>query len=277
MPLSKEKNQKELEAEWLERVAIEIADTLKHYKVTEIVKIIAFYEHSLADPASLHVPLDNHESEAIIRLAGEDRIKNTILLKTQALIVTPSILAPESGYLDYGTAMHRRFFINGLWFSFIAINDAYIKSASEPMLRYMLEHELAQGEIYKELAARRIKRLDSEMKRVVHEEAKVKAVRQTVISAEELERERHLIFELASKHPLVPAHFATTSLYKYLEQHFEAVKQFGLASQDEIEEELATANFAARAQSSCDRYAAFLKALKKEMTMTGAEYGTEIV
>jgi hypothetical protein len=55
------------------------------------------------------------------------------------------------------------------------------------------------------------------------------------------------------------------------------VKQFGLPSQDEIDEELATANFTARAQSSSDLFKAFLKALKREITMTGAEYGIEIV
>jgi len=277
MPLSEEKNQKKLEAEWIERAAKEVADTLKNRRVNEIIEIVDFYERSLATPASMHMPLDTDEEEVIKRLAGNDQLKNTILLKTRALVFSPSILAPSSGSLDYGTAIHRRFFLRGLWFSIIALNEAYIKSASEPMLRYMLEHELAQGKIYKELAAQRIKRLDSDMKRIVHEEAKAKAIRISTIPEEELERERQLILDLASKHPLVPAHFASTSLFNYLEENWVEVKQFGLPSQDEIDEELATANFAARAQSSCDLFKAFLNALKREITMTGAEYGIEIV
>ena len=277
MPLSEEKNQKKLEAEWIERAAKEVADTLKNRRVNEIIEIVDFYEKSLAAPASMHMPLDTDEEEVIKRLAGNDQLKNTILLKTRALIFSPSILAPSSGSLDYGTAIHRRFFLRGLWFSIIALNEVYIKSASEPMLRYMLEHELAQGKIYKELAAQRIKRLDSDMKRIVHEEARAKAIRISTIPEEELERERQLILDLASKHPLVPAHFASTSLFNYLEENWAEVKQFGLPSQDEIDEELATANFSARAQSSSDLFKVLIKALRREITMTGAEYGIEIV
>ncbi|MFZ2071923.1 MAG: hypothetical protein WAV32_10100 [Halobacteriota archaeon] len=277
MPLAKKENQENLEAEWIERAAREIADTLKNLRVNEIVEIIDFYEASINDPASMHMPLEPPEEGRIKRLAGKNQLKSIILLKTRALIFSPSILAPASGSLDYGTAMHRKFFINGLWFSIISLNEAYIESATEPMLRYMLEHELAQGKIYKELVAHSIKRLDSYMKRIVHEEAKVKAIRRSTISADDLERERLLILDLASKHPLVPPHFASVSLYKYLEAHWEDVKQFGLESQGEIEEELATANVAARMQSSRNSFEAFLKALKRELTMTGAEYGIEIV
>jgi hypothetical protein len=279
---AEERSRKKFEAEyisWMELAAREIAETLKKLDVNEITKITEFYEKSLEHPASMHLPLEKGEEEAIEKFVGKSRVKNTILLKTKALIFAPSILAPSTSSLDYGTAMHRRFFLRGLWFSIIALNEAYIKSATESMLRYMLEHELAQGEIYKELAAQHIKILNSEMKGVVHEEARVKAIQRSAISADELEREKQLILDLSAQFPLVPVHFASASLFKYLEEHWEEVKRFGLASQNEIEKELelSAEKFADWADSSRDFFKAFLKELRREITMTGAEYGIEIV
>jgi len=277
-----EGNRKIFEAEyisWVKLAAREIAATLKKLEVNEITKILEFYKKSLERPASMHVPLESEEENTIEKLADENRVKNTILLKTKALIFAPSILAPSQSSLDYGTAMHRRFFLHGLWFSIIALNEAYTKSATEPMLRYMLEHELAQGEIYKELATQRIKIISSEMKGVVHEEARVKAIQRSAISAEELERERLLILDLSAQSPLVPVHFASASLFKYLEENWEEVKRFGLASRSEIEKELelSAEKFADWTDSSCDFFKTFLKELRREITMTGAEYGIEIV
>lgn len=264
---------------WVESAAEEIAAALKTLEVNEITKIIGFYEKSFKHPASMHVPLERDEKAAIENLIGKNRVKNTILLKTRALIFAPSILVPSKSSLDYGTAMHRRFFLRGLWFSVIALNEAYLKSATEPMLRYMLEHELAQGEIYKELAAYRIKIIRTEMKRGVHEEASVKAMQRSAISEDELEQERQLILHLSAQLPLVPTHFASTSLFKYLEENWEEVKAFGLASQNEIEEELelSAEKLDDWVDSSCDFFKTFLKALRREITMTGAEYGNAIV
>ncbi len=277
-----ERNSKKYEAEyiaWTERAAKEIAETLKKLNFDRINKIIEFYEKSLEHPASMHFPLESEEKEKIEKLIGSNRVEKTIWLKTKALIFAPSILAPSTSSLDYGIAMHRRFFLRGLWFSIIALNEAYIKSATEPMLRYMLEHEIAQGEIYKELAAQHIKILSSGMKGVVHEEARVKAIQRSAISADELHRERQLILDLSAQSPLVPTHFASASLFKYLEENWEEVKQFGLASQNEIERELelSAEKFADWADFSCSAFKIFLLELKREITMTGAEYGAEIV
>lgn len=264
---------------WVQAAAKEIAATLKRLTPYKINEIVAFYEKSLKHPASMHFPLESEEEETIEELVGNNRLKNTILLKTKALIFAPSILAPSTSSLDYGTAMHRRFFLRGLWFSIIALNEAYIKSATEPMLRYMLEHELAQGDIYKELAALRIKIISSETKGVVHEEARVKAIQRSAISEDELERERQLILDLSAQFPQVPVHFASASLFKYLEDNWEEVKRFGLASKNEREKELelSAEKFADWADSSSDFFKTFLKELRKEITMTGAEYGIEIV
>jgi hypothetical protein len=277
-----EESRKKYKAEysaWVQVAAKEIAETLKKLNFDKINKNIEFYEKSLADPASMHMPLESEEEETIENLADKNRLKSTILLKTKALIFAPSILAPSTSSLDYGIAMYRRFCIRGLWFSIIALNETYLKSATEPMLRYMLEHELAQGEIYKELAAQHIKILSSEMKGVVHEEARVKAIQRSAVSADELKRERQLILDLSAQCPLVPVHFASVSLFRYLEGNWKEVKRFGLASQNEIERELelSAEKFAGWTDSSRDLFKTFLKELRREITMTGAEYGTEIV
>ena len=277
-----ETNRKKYEAEyiaWVQAAAKEIAETLKKLNFNKIDQNIEFYEKSLEHPASMHSPLEKSEKEVIENLVGKKRVKNAILVKTKALIFAPTILAPSTFPLDYGTAMHRRFFLHGLWFSVIALNEVYLESATEPMLRYMLEHELAQGEIYKELATQSIKILSSEMKGVVHEEARVKAIQRSAISAQELERERQLILDLSAQSPLVPTHFASTSLFRYLEKNWEEVKRFGLPSQNEKEKELelSAEKFADWADFSCSSFKIFLKVLKQEITMTGAEYGIEIV
>jgi hypothetical protein len=264
---------------WLRAAAKEIAATLKELDPHRINQIIKWYDQYLDRPASLHVPLEAEEEETIKRLIGSDRLQNIPLLKTKALIFTPSILAPHAGLLDYGTAMYRRYSLHGLWFSVIAMNEEYLKAATRSMLHYMLEHQLAQGEIYAELAVHNVKDISTEMKGTVHEEARMKAIQWSCISSEEVERERQLIIELSTHHPLVPVHFASASLFKYLEENWDTVKQFGQASRNEVEKELEfpIEQLAAWADSAINFFKFFLKELKKEITMTGAEYGLAIV
>jgi hypothetical protein len=264
---------------WLQVKAEEIAATLKKLDPHRINQIIKSYEQYLEYPASMHVPLEEEEEETIKQLVGSDRLKNIILLKTKVFIFAPSILAPSKSSLDFGTAMYRRFSLHGFWFSIIALNEAYLKSATQPMLRYMLEHELAQGEIYAELAVHNIKNLGLDMKGVIHEDARIKAIQRSGISDVEVEQEKQLIIDLSTHHPLVPVHFASASLFKYLEENWENVKQFGLASQNEAEKELerSTEKLAEWADFAINSFTIFLKELKREITMTGAEYGVEIV
>jgi len=264
---------------WLRVAAKEIAETLKTLYSGRINQIIKSYEKYLNHPASMHVPLEYDEKGTIEELIGKERLKNIILLKTEAVIFSPSILAPHMGSLDYGAAMYRRFSLHGLWFSVIAMNEEYLKSATKNMLRYMLEHELAQGEIYAELALHNVKDISTEMKSTVHEEARMKAIQWSCISTEEVEQERHLILELSAQYPLVPVHFASASLLKYLEENWDTMKQFGQTSQNETEKELeiSTEKLAEWADLAINFFKIFLKELKKEITMTGAEYGLAIV
>jgi len=264
---------------WLQNQAKEIATTLKKLDSTRINEIIEFYEQYLEHPASMHVPLEGEEEETIGQLVGKDRLKNIILLKTKAIIFAPSILAPFAGSLDYGTAMYRRYPLHGRWFSIIALNEAYLKSATKSMLRYLLEHELAQGEIYKELALHHIKILSLEMRGIVHEEARMRAIQWSCISTEEVNQERQLILDLSAWHPVVPVHLASASLFRYLEENWERIKQLGLASRDELEKELEIPieKLEEWSDFSINAFKLFLKELKREITTAGAEYGIEIV
>lgn len=264
---------------WLQVKAEEISATLKKLDPHRINQIIKSYEQYLDHPASLHVPLEDDKKETIKQLVGNDRLKNIILLKTKAFIFAPSILTPYKSSLDFGTAMYRRFSLHGLWFSIIAMNEEYLKSATKPMLRYMLEHELAQGEIYAELAVHNIKNIGLDMKGVIHEDARIKAIQRSGISDSEVEQEKQLIIDLSAHHPLVPVHFASASLFKYLVENWEQLKQFGLASQNETEKELEISmeKLAEWAEFAVNSFTIFLKELKREITMTGAEYGVEIV
>jgi hypothetical protein len=264
---------------WLIIEAKEIAATLKKLDPNRITEIIRFYENYSEHPASMHLPLEGGEEETIEELVGKDRLKKIILLKTKAFIFAPSILAPYEGSLDFGTAMYRRYPLHGLWFSVIALNEAYLKSASKSMLRYMLEHELAQSEIYAELARQHIKNLSLEMKGTIHEEARMQAIQWSCISGEEVEEERHLILELSAHNPVVPVHLASASLFRYLDENWEQVKQFGVASQNESEKEaeIPLEKLVGWSDFSISAFKIFLKELKRELTTTGAEYGIEIV
>jgi hypothetical protein len=275
----KRKKSEEEYVSWVEFVAREVAVMLKNLEVNEITKRIDFYEKCLKSPASMHLPFESEREEEIEKIVGKDRLKDIILLKTEAVIFAPSTFSPFSNSFDYGIAMHRRFFLRGLWFSIIALNEAYFKLATESMLRYVLEHELIQGELYNELATQHIKSISPKMKAVFHEEARIKAIQRSGVSTEELDRERNLISDLSFKSPMIPTGFAAVSLFKYLEENWEKVKCFGIPSQTETEKELekASTEFVNWLDFSFNAYRAFLKELKEEMSMTGAEYGSEIV
>ena len=264
---------------WLRAAAGEIAATLKQLTPHHINLIIKWYDQYLDHPASLHVPLTIEEEETIKRLIGSDRLRNILLLKTKALIFTPALSAPHAGSLDYGTAMYRRYSLHGRWYSIIAVNEAYFTAATTAMLHYVLEHELAQGEIYTDLTSQNVKHLNAEMKSVVHEEARMKAIQWSGISSEDVERERQLIIDMSTHHPLVPVHFASASLFKYLEENWATVEQLGMGSRNDAERELEIPleELAAWADSAINFFKLFLKELKKEITMTGTEYGIAIV
>ena len=264
---------------WLRANAKTLGETFKRLDPYRIQDLIHSYEAYRDHPVSLYASLLGEEEQALKKLAGAERLTKIITVKMKAFIFAPSILTPATAYLDLGTAMFRRFFIHGLWVSVIALNETFLTAATKSMLRYVLEHELAQGEIYTEMAEYNLQNLSPDMRGVVHEEARMKAIKRSGISEDEVEQERELIIELSERHPVVPVHFASAALVRYLIANWAQMQQFGAASQTKMERELEgpTASLLDRVQVGIELYGVFIRALKQELTMTGAEYGVAVV
>jgi hypothetical protein len=264
---------------WLRANAKTLADIFKRLDPYRIQYLIRRYETYRDRPIALYASLSGEEERAIKKLAGTERLTKIIMVKMSPFIFAPSILMPANASLDLGTAMFRRFFIHGSWVSVIALNETFLTAATESMLRYVLEHELAQGEIYTEMAEYNLQNLSPDMRGVVHEEARMKAIKRSGISEDEVEQERQLIIELSGRHPVVPVHFASAALVTYLVANWAQMQQFGAVSQTEMERELEgpTASLLDRVELAIELYGVFLQALKRELTMTGAEYGVAVV
>ncbi len=264
---------------WLQAKTKTLAEIFKKLDPYRIQSLIHDYEAYRDRPVSLYASLPDEEERAIKALAGTERLTKIIIVKMSAFIFAPSLLTPADASLDLGPAMFRRFFIHGTWISVIALNEAFLAAATEPMQRYVLEHELAQGEIYTEMAEYNLQNLTPDMRGVVHEEARMNAIKRSRISEDEVERERQLIIELSGQRPVVPVHFASAALVAYLVANWAQVQQFGTASQTEMERELEgpTATLLDRVDRAIEMYGIFLGALKRELTMTGAEYGVAVV
>jgi hypothetical protein len=264
---------------WLRANAKTLADIFKRLDPYRIQDLVRSYETYRDRPVSLYASLSGEDERAIKKLAGTERLTKIIIVKMSPFIFAPSILMPANASLDLGTAMFRRFFIHGSWVSVIALNETFLTAATESMLRYVLEHELAQGEIYTEMAEYNLQNLSPDMRGVVHEEARMKAIKRSGISEDEVEQERQLIIELSGRHPVVPVHFASAALVTYLVANWAQMQQFGAVSQTEMERELEgpTASLLDRVELAIELYGVFLRALKRELTMTGAEYGVAVV
>ncbi|HDS46369.1 MAG TPA: hypothetical protein ENN68_09910 [Methanomicrobia archaeon] len=264
---------------WLRANAKNLAEIFKRLDSYRIQYLIHRYETYRERPVSLYKSLSEEEERAIEKLAGTERLTKIIIVKLGAFIFAPSLITPAEASLDLGTAMFRRFFIHGAWVSVIALNETFLTAATEPMLRYVLEHELAQGEIYTEMAEYNLQNLSPDMRGVIHEEARMKAIKRSGISEDEVEQERQLIIELLGQHPVVPVHFASAALVTYLIANWAHMQQFGAASQTEMERELEvpTASLLERVSRGIELYGVFLRALKQELTMTGAEFGVAVV
>ena len=264
---------------WLRANAKLLAEIFKKLDSYRIQYLIRSYQTYRDRPVSLYAPLLGDEERALKKLAGTERLTKIIIVKMGAFIFAPSILMPANASLDLGTAMFRRFYIHDSWVSVIALNETFLTAATEPMLRYVLEHELAQGEIYTEMADYNLQNLSPDMRGVVHEEARMKAIKRSGISEDEVERERQLIIELSGRHPVVPVHFASAALVRYLIANWAQMQQFGTISKTETERALEgpTASLLDRVELAIELYSIFLRALKRELTMTGAEYGVAVV
>jgi len=291
---------------WLKFSAREIAESLRRLSAERREEIFAFYEMVLREPEKMHSPLSTDERKRLERILGGgvragagavaevaevaaeaveerasmrggERLRSIVLLKTPAVVFAHAIF-PASSFFDVGVAMHRRFFVGGRWFAVISLNASYLEIASDAMLRYLLEHELIQGEMYEELARMNVRHLSPELKGAYHEAARLEAIRRTRISEEEVRSEEEIIRELSLKEPLVPTGFAASSIYLHLLRNYEALRHFGWESRDDMEREWERLSheFASWIEFSVHSFGVFVSELKR-LVRSADEFSVEFV
>ncbi len=252
---------------WIRSAAKDIAFALNQLKPEEVRKIIAMNEQYLKEPESVY-GRDGLEKASGLVSPG------ILLLFTDAVVFSQSIFLRMPSIFDYAVAMNRRYYL-GSWYSIITLNRTYVKDASETMLRYTLEHELLQKEIYEEaLMGTEQKKFTPEEKRKISDETLKRAVEKTGITPDELTRENQLMLKVSYTSPLLPKPFAEAALYWYMEKNRNEFKEYGKASRAEREDELGkklNTDFKEWLDFSVNTYKVFLEDLKKELNYS--DYG----
>ncbi|KCZ70673.1 hypothetical protein ANME2D_02696 [Candidatus Methanoperedens nitroreducens] len=251
---------------WIKSAAKDVAFALNQLKYDELKKIITRNERYLREPESVYGMDGLDEAKKLVP-------ENILLLSTDAVVFSQSIFVPMPSIFDYAVALNRRYYL-GSWYSIITLNKAYLKEASETMLKYMLLHELLQKEIYDENMKDGGRKFTYEERRKISDETLKNAIEQSGITKDELEKEKKLMLRLSYTSPLIPKPFAEAALYWYMEKNLEELKHFGEASKTEKEDELGkklNSDFKEWLDFSTNTYKIFLSEIKKELNYT--DYG----
>ncbi|MDD5474228.1 MAG: hypothetical protein PHU34_08800 [Candidatus Methanoperedens sp.] len=257
--LSREKFEDEYRR-WIKYAAKDVAFALNQLKPDEIKNIIAKNEQYLEKPESV---FGTDGLGAIKKFAPP----NIVLLSTDAVVFSQSIFAPLPGVFDYAGAMNRRYYL-GSWYSIITLNTAYLKEASETVLKYVLFHEMFQKEVYEENMRTGIRKFTPEEKRKISKETLNRAIEMSGITPEELSGENELMLRISWHSPLLLKPFAETALYWYMERNLEEFRQYAEASKNEKEDTIGkklNSDFKDCLDFSTDIYRTFLTDVKKEL------------
>ncbi|MBU3966903.1 MAG: hypothetical protein KKG76_05970 [Euryarchaeota archaeon] len=267
--MQKQLSKKEFEEDytlWIQSAAKDITFSLSQLKPHEIKRIIARSEQYLEEPGSVY---DTFGLEAARKLVPD----NIILLSTDAVVFSQSIFVRMASVFDYAVALNRRYYL-GSWYSIITLNRKYLEEASENMLRFTLEHELLQKEVYEENIRNEARKFTPEEKRKISDEALNRAIEKSGITREEIELEKALMVKISHISPLIPKPFAETALYWYIESHLDELKFLGEPSINEKEDAIGkklNTDFKEWIDFSADVYKLFLSEVKKELNYT--DYG----
>lgn len=267
--MQKQLSKKEFEEDytlWIQSAAKDIAFALGQLKPHEIKSIISRSEQYLGEPESVY---GTDGLEAARKMAPE----NILLLSTDAVVFSQSIFVRMPSVFDYAVALNRRYYL-GSWYSIITLNRKYLEEASETMLKYTLEHELLQKEVYEENIRNEARKFTPEEKRKISDDTLNRAIEKSGITREELQREKALMLGISHNSPLIPKPFAETALYWYIERHLDELKYLGEPSKTEKEEALGkklNADFKEWIDFSSGVYSLFLSEIKKELNYT--DYG----
>jgi hypothetical protein len=262
--------------QWITLVASDIALPMKNAERSVIEAVLNRCEQYRGDPPSMYTAIPGDLRARLERLVGSDRLQGILLLSTDMVAFSPSIFMQRQNILDYAIAMNRRFFFRIYWFPIIVINQAFIEQADERMLHFLLEHELVQNEMYTEhVTAHGCRPLSSDEKRAIDGQALQQAIERSGITQEEHIREHELMQEISMSAPPVPKTFAETSLYEYLDRHWEEIKDLGVKGETESEAEFEAmvAQEHGWIDFSHEIYGLFLTELKRKLDVTYHEYG----
>jgi len=267
--MQKQLSKKEFEEEytlWIQSAAKDIAFAFSQLKPHELKSIIARSEKYLSEPESVYETIG---LEHVREMAPE----NIILLSTDAVVFSQSIFFRMASVFDYAVALNRRYYL-GSWYSIITLNKKYLEEASETMLRFTLEHELLQKEVYEGNIRNEARKFTPEEKRRISDETLNKAIEKSGITREEIEKEKALMLKISKTSPLIPKPFAETALYWYIERHLDELKYLGEPSRTEKEDALGktlNSDFKEWIDFSAGVYKLFMSEVKKELNYT--DYG----
>ena len=261
--MQKRLSKKEFEKEytlWIQSAAKDIAFTLNQLKSQELKKIIVQSEQYQKEPESVY---GTDELETVKDLVPS----GILLLSTDAIVFSQSIFVPMPSVFDYAVALNRRYYL-GKWYPIITLNKKYLREASEAMLKYTLEHELLQKEIYEENMRSGIRKFTPDEKRNISNETMNKAIEKSGITNSELGMEKEIMLKISSVSPLIPKPFAETALYLFVEKNIEVLKDYGMDSMTDKEDKIGkklNADFKGWIDFSMNTYKIFLSDIKKEL------------
>lgn len=245
---------------WIKSAAKDIAFALGQLEPEVMRAIIARNDQYLKEP------------ESVYGTDGIERAKmlapgNILLLSTDAVVFSQSIFVRMSSVFDYAVALNRRYYL-GSWYSIITLNSTYLKEASETMLRYTLEHELLQKEIYEENLRGESRKFTPEEKRKISDGTLNRAIEKTGITKDELAGEKKLMLKISHTSPLIPKPFAETALYRYIEKNLGELKDYCETSKTEKEDNIGkklNSDFKEWIDFSMKTYRTFLTDVKTEL------------
>ncbi len=267
--MQKQLSKKEFEEEytlWIQSAAKDIAFAISQLKPHEIKSIIGRGEQYLEEPESVY---GTGGLEAARKIAPQ----NILLLSTDAVVFSQSIFVRMPSVFDYAVALNRRYYL-GSWYSIITLNSKYLEEASQTMLRFTIEHELLQKEVYEENIRNEARKFTPEEKRKISDETLTRAIEKSGITREEIASEKALMLKISHNSPLIPKPFAETALYWYVERHLNELKYLGEPSMNEKEDSLGkklNSDFKEWIDFSAGVYRLFLSEVKKELNYT--DYG----
>jgi len=264
--LSKEEFEKEYTF-WIQSAAKDIAFSMNQLDPGLRNDILFKNEKYMREPESVY-------GDTGLETARKFVPGNILLLSTDAFVFSQSIFVRMSGVFDYAIALNRRYYL-GSWYSIITLNSMYLKEASEVMLRYTLEHELLQKEIYEKNILSGARKFTPEEKKKISDDALNKAIKKSGITHDEIAKEKQLMLEISSISPLIPKPFAETALYWYVEKNLDELEHLGEPSKSEKEDTIGkklNSDFKEWIDFSTNIYKMFLTDIKREINYGDYSY-----